>query len=533
MRKEIFRFDDFLSANVAIKNHLIIGDFNIHVDCSTVSQAVSFLSILRDYSLVQYVNEPTHVSGHILDLVLAHSNSNLVHNTSVFDLALSDHRFVHCSINVSTPSSGEVIESVTRSWKNFDLDVFRCAVESSILSSMSSLHHWSTENLCVSYNQTLSTQLDSLVSPTRRVIRQRNSSPWYNRDIVLAKRKRRQLEVQWRKTRSSEDRQAFVSQRNNVVTIVKRAKREFYSKCINDSVSPRALWSSLNFLLGRGRSAELPNFDCPSRCADAFSKFFVSKISFYRDGLPSMCIRDETPISSNATLSAFYPATVEEVLKCIRQMAPKTMKYDPIPTWLLKSAAPSLAPFLCYLVNTSLSEGFLPRSEKKAIVTPILKKSGLDVNALKNYRPVSCITFLSKLVERIVYNRLYFHIHRFSLLSHFQSAYRKGFSTETALVKIFNDFVVASDSGKLSFVVLLDLSAAFDMVDHVILFNRLAKHFGIRGTALSWLISFLSDRSFCVSVKSCFSYEADIIHGVPQGSVLGPLLFSLFVSPVW
>ena len=198
----------------------------------------------------------------------------------------------------------------------------------------------------------------------------------------------------------------------------------------------------------------------------------------------------------------------------------------------MKSLDITLVPIICRIVNVSLTTGILPTSEKKAAITPVLKKPGLDPNVLLNYRPISCPTFLSKFIERVVFNRINTYISHFSLQSPFQSAYRKHFSTETALVKFFSDVAVASDSHKLSLVVSLDLSSAFDTVEHSILLDRLYKRFGIRDTALSWLTSFLSDRSFCVSINNSISPVSRAPYGVPQGSVLGPLLYSLFVTPI-
>ena len=173
-----------------------------------------------------------------------------------------------------------------------------------------------------------------------------------------------------------------------------------------------------------------------------------------------------------------------------------------------------------------------PSQFKQAIVTPLLKKHSLPPVDLSSYRPISNLSFLSKVTERVIHNRLLAHLESFPSLSSFQSAYKKLHSTETALLKIHNDLLLSFEDKKLSALVLLDMSAAFDTVDHSILLSRLSSNFGISGSAHSLLTSYLSGRTQSVSIHSSSTPPSPIMTGVPQGSVLGPLLFSLYTTPL-
>ena len=184
------------------------------------------------------------------------------------------------------------------------------------------------------------------------------------------------------------------------------------------------------------------------------------------------------------------------------------------------------------IINYSLKEGSFPNCFKTAYVTPLLKKPNLDRNLLKNYRPVSNLSFLSKLIEKVVAKQLNNYIDSEGLSNVNQSAYRRLHSTETALLKIQNDIAALLDSGKAVALTLLDLSAAFDTIDHDILFNSLRDWFGVDGTVLRWIRSYLSNRKQKVKLGNSFSDVFSLPYGVPQGSVLGPLLFTLYTTPL-
>jgi hypothetical protein len=151
---------------------------------------------------------------------------------------------------------------------------------------------------------------------------------------------------------------------------------------------------------------------------------------------------------------------------------------------------------------------------------------------MTNYRPISNLNFISKLVERIVAKRMEEHLSSNSLFLPLQSAYRKFHSTETALLAVHNNIITAMDQGKVTALLLLDLSAAFDTVDHAILIHRLENWFGITGVALNWFKSYLQNRTQSVSIHGLLSKTANLDCGVPQGSVLGPLLFTLYTVPL-
>ena len=184
------------------------------------------------------------------------------------------------------------------------------------------------------------------------------------------------------------------------------------------------------------------------------------------------------------------------------------------------------------MVNFSLSEGLVPDGLKKAEVTPLIKKASLPVEDFKNYSPVSGLSFISKLVERVVPKQLVDHIHRHDLDNSYQSAYKAGHSTETALLSIKNDIHLSLSQGEATALVLLDLSAAFDTIDHSTLLCCLLDWFGVGGSALKWFSSYVTECYQSVKIGSTLSKLQKLLFGVPQGSVLDPVLFSLYTSPL-
>jgi retron-type reverse transcriptase len=179
-----------------------------------------------------------------------------------------------------------------------------------------------------------------------------------------------------------------------------------------------------------------------------------------------------------------------------------------------------------------MSTSTVPPDLKEAIILPLLKKALLDSELFKNFRPVSNLPYLSKIIERVVAKRFVSHMQIHSLHEPLQSAYKQYHSIETALAKVQNDVLLAIDNQCCVLLVLLDLSAAFDTVDHQTLLSRMSTRLGIEGDALDWFTSYLSDRSQCVHVQGATSKKHTLQCGVPQGSVLGPQEYNSYTLPI-
>ena len=187
---------------------------------------------------------------------------------------------------------------------------------------------------------------------------------------------------------------------------------------------------------------------------------------------------------------------------------------------------------ISHLANLSFSQATFPTNFKLALISPLLKKPGLSKSDPSNFRPISNLHTIGKIFERLALARLFPHVSVSPSFSPCQSSYRKFHSTETALLKLTNDILKNLDSGKIIILTALDMSAAFDTLDHATLLHRLEHSFGFSGFVISWIQSYLFSRSSFVKFDSSSSPTTTILTGVPQGSVLGPLPFVLFISPI-
>ena len=305
------------------------------------------------------------------------------------------------------------------------------------------------------------------------------------------------------------------------------AKSQYFSNLIDEnSENPRRLLDTINNILHRTPAAALPESNNVKSISEHFANYFCDKIRTIRanfsnqvDDVPSV----QKPKIRNKLFN-LEPASEDEVRKIIMKSVSKSCDLDPIPTNILKALLDILIKPITTIINLSLESGTFPLSFKEAHVTPLLKKSNLPVINLKNYKPVSILSFISKIIEKVVSNRLQAHINSNKLKNPMQ--YREFYSIETALLTVHNDISVSLDKGHVTALNLLDLSAAFDTIDHNTLTNRLAEWYGVSEMALAWFKSYL-----CGSDKS-FSDSSLLEHGVPQGSVLCPLLFSLYTAPL-
>ena len=222
------------------------------------------------------------------------------------------------------------------------------------------------------------------------------------------------------------------------------------------------------------------------------------------------------------------PVSTQDVLKQLSTLQPnKATGHDNIPTRFLRDAAVSIAPLLAHITNLSISQSHVPQDLKIARVIPLYKKgSKLDTG---NYRPVSILCSTSKIIERLIYEQISKYLNEHNLLFEFQSGFRTSHSTDTCLLYL-NDYIKHEvDAGKYCGMVMLDLQKAFDTVNHSILLDKL-RAIGFDDTSLGWMSSYLEGREQMVDINGTMSSPLPVNCGVPQGSILGPLLFLLYIN---
>lgn len=358
--------------------------------------------------------------------------------------------------------------------------------------------------------------------------------PWMNETIRSFRRSCRKVERLWNATKLEVHRlnhKDMIMQLNNMIN---QARSSYFSNLVSfNKKNSKVLFNVIQSLVAP-TAPQVPVYsqeDC-----NCLMAFFVQKVEEIRasiipplNDLNGVC---SPMFSSVCSWSSFTPVSLLDVKVLVGKMKPSSSSVDIIPTFLLLNVFDIIGPWVVRLINLSLESGSVPSYFKHAVVNPLLKKPNLDPSEPKNYRPISKLPFMSKIMEKVVAGQLTSYMEEHNLFDLFQSGFRKMHSTETALLKVSSDIMMAADSGHYTVLVLLDLTSAFDTVDHEILIDRLKTVFGFSGSVLQWFSSYITDRTFNVVVNNIMSEMSGLSCGVAQGSVLGPFLFLLYLLPL-
>uniref|UniRef100_A0A8C6NY71 Reverse transcriptase domain-containing protein n=1 Tax=Nothobranchius furzeri TaxID=105023 RepID=A0A8C6NY71_NOTFU len=472
----------------------------------------------------QHVAQSTHDRGHTLDLVITSGLSTGV--SSVVDLAISAHFCVFfniTSINQEETSVRIVIKChLTPEVAAGFLETFKKIPPINLNAPCDFIFN--------DFNSRLKSTLDLLAPPKIKKLQPKPASPWSNENLKILKRSCRVMERKWRKYKNTINKQLYTELLKSYNKAVRNSRNNYFSKIISEHKNnPKILFSTITNILGCEFSS-LQKTPSDALCEE-LAAHFRGKVDTIRSNiLSSHCHaapdQSESVCLPEETLDSFVLVEAEIIDKVFTSERPTTCVLDPIPTRFFKQFYDSFRDEILTLMNCSLQTEVFPAAFKRAVVRPLLEKSNLDFNDFNNFRPVSNLPFLSKILEKLVLIQLNDFINHQHVLEKFQSGFRVNHST-----KILNDFRTNFDARRVTVLVLLDLSAAFDTVEHTILLTRLKK-IGLSGAVHSWFTSYLTDRTFMVSLDTCSSGVHSITCGVPQGSILGPVLFNLYMLPL-
>lgn len=527
---EFYECVEYVKLN--FKHFVFCGDFNFHLNKPNDHDTIKFMNILDTFSLKQDINLSTHKLGNTLDLLIYDPECVTMNDIVVdsVDNLGSDHSIIYfkLSYNIQTPKREEIS---FRNFKNIDMNKFQSDIADATNNFISDANENNFLAAVELYNNMYESVVDIHAPITTKVVSTLNRPPWMDSEFVNARKLRRQLYKKWLKEKTEENRTSFEDTRAAVDVLAKEKRRNYYQDSIKSaSNSQQELFRVFNMLVDTGNKSKLPYTEDFDSLALRFNNYFVEKIENIRlklDNNSSANFQSE-PNTFLTKLSSFNSVSISNVLKQIKGQKIKTSTKDPIPASLLNSSVDLIAPAITHLINISLRTGSM-EGLKASIVTPILKKAGLDQDMLSNYRPVCGGMFVDKIIQKNVAEQLFQHMTSNDLHIPYQSAYKPCHSCETVLLALTNEILLNLDSGLCSVVMLLDNSAAFDTVDHDVLLSDLENVIGVEGIALEWFKSFLSGRTQATSVKGSISEAINMLFGVPQGSVLGPFLFNIYV----
>ena len=429
---------------------ILIGDFNVHWDCEEDSERMKLATLLNDYDLVQHVKGLTHERGHTLDLVITRQEDDLVASCDI-GAFISDHNSLHVTLNCSKTHPPR--KTITyRSVSSVNVSLVGNDISSLLSHFLNNL-----DEAVELYNKVLLDVMDIHAPLKQCTVVDHPQHPWINESILTVKRKRK-AEKKWKSSGSEISKKEYKVLCNQVKDMVKKAKDKFYAQKVHGCEGDqKKLCKIIDSFMGRGKPNILPTASSNLLLAKNLNNFFISKIDTLREVLMSleptaakMSIPDLDSILKTCTapMDTMTSASVEEVTKIIKESSKATCMLDPIPTALVKEIVTHLALYITNIVNMTLLTGIFPSKLKSAIVLPMLKKQNQDSESFKNYRLVSNLPFLSKVIEKVMACRLLEHMKENHLLDTLQSAYKKAHSTEAALLRVQNDILTSIDQKK-------------------------------------------------------------------------------------